>query len=408
MLNEKLNEMLKEYSSILDIGCGDGRNFNPTSGIYVGIDGNNRILSYKPETINFLMDYDFSDGNIPFLDKTFDVVLLIDVIEHLEKDKAVLLLKEAERIARERIIIYTPDGFLEQNEEEGKKRDPTFDEKDIHRCGFDRQELENMGYVIEVFPGDDVHNREYHALFGVKDLKLRISVVIPVYNQKPEYFQKAIESVINQTFKPYEIIIVDDGCEPPQNIILPDAKGIKVNLIRNIKNMGIGFSRQIGADAATGAYIAYLSSDDIWDKNFLEVMSAEAEKHPDKILFSSYFFIDGEDNIVSSSDVPSFENHEDFCIASWDAAEKNTMFVNFSTVFIPKKVFEKVKFDENLRFCEDLDFLLRSMKHFKYHPVNQPLLKYRTAGNLTGRILDKIPKQNIMIREKCREYWKNE
>ena len=170
-LGKILNKMLEGYKSVLDIGCGDGRNFNPVSGIYVGIDYNDRIFSYKPRTTNFLMKYDFSDGNIPFIDKTFDVVLLIDVIEHLEKDKAVLLLKEAERIAREKIIIYTPDGFLEQNEEEGKKRDPTFNRLDIHRCGFDKQELENMGYVIEIYPGDNVHNRKYNSFFGVKKLK---------------------------------------------------------------------------------------------------------------------------------------------------------------------------------------------------------------------------------------------
>ena len=168
-LGAKLNQILKDRS-VLDIGCGDGRNFNPNSGIYVGIDNNNRILSYKPNTTNFLMKYDFSNGLIPFLDKSFDAVLLIDVIEHLEKDKALILLKEAERIAKEKIIIYTPEGFLEQNEKEGKLRDPGFDTYDIHRCGFEKKELEEMGYVIEIYNGDSVHNRQYNALLGVKNV----------------------------------------------------------------------------------------------------------------------------------------------------------------------------------------------------------------------------------------------
>jgi SAM-dependent methyltransferase len=168
-LGKIIKEMVKGYS-ILDIGCGDGRTFNPNSGIYIGIDNNDRIFTYKPNTTKFLMKYDFSNGLIPFLDKNFDIVLLIDVIEHLEKDKAMILLKEAERIAKKKIIIYTPDGFLEQNEEEGKKRDVNFDKFDIHRCGFDKQELENMGYIILVFSGDNVHNRKYDALLGVKDV----------------------------------------------------------------------------------------------------------------------------------------------------------------------------------------------------------------------------------------------
>lgn len=163
-LGKEINEMIKD-KSVLDIGCGNGTALNPNSGIYVGIDNNDRIFTYKPNTVNFLMKYDFSNGLIPFLDKNFDVVLLIDVIEHLEKDKALILLKEAERIAKEKIIIYTPNGFLEQNEGKG---DPTFDKYDIHRCGFEKKELEEMGYVIEVYPGDGVHNRQYNALLGVK------------------------------------------------------------------------------------------------------------------------------------------------------------------------------------------------------------------------------------------------
>lgn len=173
----KLNQMLKN-KSVLDIGCGDGRNYTIDSGIYVGIDNNDRIYSYPPEfnrykslnTMQFFMKYDFSNGFIPFLDKSFDAVLLIDVIEHLEKDKALILLKEAERIAKEKIIIYTPEGFLEQNEKEGKQRDPTFDKYDIHRCGFDKKELEERGYIIEVYSGDGVHNRQYNALLGVKNV----------------------------------------------------------------------------------------------------------------------------------------------------------------------------------------------------------------------------------------------
>ena len=162
---------LTENKTILDIGCGDGRNYL-CSGIYVGIDNNERIYSHKLST-GFLMKYDFSNGIIPFINKNFDIVLLIDVIEHLEKDKAIILLKEAEWIAKEKVIIYTPDGFLEQNEKEGKERDPTFDKYDIHRCGFSRKELEDMGFVIiKVCPGDNVHNREYDALLGVKNVDM--------------------------------------------------------------------------------------------------------------------------------------------------------------------------------------------------------------------------------------------
>jgi len=241
---------------------------------------------------------------------------------------------------------------------------------------------------------------------------MKVSVIIPVYNQKPECLKEAIESVINQTVKPHEIIIVDDGSDnPPIEFALPDGGDI-IKIITNEKNMGIGYSRQRGVEEATGDYIAFLSSDDIWMPNFLEVMEKTLENlmepifRPRKILYSNYYFIDEEGNIINKTNFPYYDNHEDFCIACWEAAERNTMFVNFSTIFIPREVFNKVQFDKTLRYCEDLDFLLRSMKHFEYFLVNKPLLKYRVEGNLTSKILDKIPKQNESIRKKCMEYWK--
>ena len=232
---------------------------------------------------------------------------------------------------------------------------------------------------------------------------VKISCIIPVYNQKPEYFTQAVESVLNQTRKPDEIIIVDDGSDKP--IIEDFACSTDIKIIRNEKNMGIGFSRQRGVDEATGDYITFLSSDDIWDPNFLEVMIKEAEKHPQKIIYSNYDIIDGEGNIIRKFNSPSYDNHEDFCIACLENAYRNTMFVNFSCVFIPRKVFDKVKF--KYKFGEDLYFLLISMKHFEYHLVPQYLLKYRAVDNLTSRIRDKIPENNEKIIKEVKEYWEN-
>jgi len=237
---------------------------------------------------------------------------------------------------------------------------------------------------------------------------MEVSVIIPVYNQKPEYFKEALDSVLNQTVAPCEIIVVDDGSEilkiPKQNKM----PLIPIKVIRNEKNMGIGYSRQKGVEEAKGEYIAFLSSDDIWDKNFLKVMVENALVNPDKILYCAYYIINEKGEIINIFNPPNFENYDDFCIACWNAAERNTMFVNFSSIFIPKKVFDKVKFDKTLRYCEDLDFLLRSMKHFQYHLVNEPLLRYRATDNLTNKILNKIPEQNKKIREKCLRYWKSQ
>ena len=239
---------------------------------------------------------------------------------------------------------------------------------------------------------------------------MKVSVIIPVYNQKQKYFEECLNSVTYQTYKPEEVIIIDDGSDKIDvnaevNKILKDKK-ISIKILKNKKNMGIGYCRQRGVEEATGDYITFLSSDDVWDKNFIKRMVENAFLDPYKILFCSYYIINEKSDVIDIFNPPYFNDHDDFCIACWVAAEKNTMFVNFSTVFIPKDVFKIVKFDKSLRYCEDLDFLLRSMKHFKYKLVNEPLLLYRVADNLTSKIINLIPKQNEKIRKKCLEYWK--
>ena len=233
-------------------------------------------------------------------------------------------------------------------------------------------------------------------------LKMKVSVIIPSYNAKPEYLTEAIGSVINQTVKPYEIIIVDDGSDAPiMGTFASSADNIKI--IRNEKNMGIGFSRQRGVDNATGDYITFLSSDDIWDEKYLEIMIKTAKEQPNKILYSNYFMINEKSKIIATARVKGYDNHEDFCVACLDSAYKNTMFVNFSTTFFPKKVFEKLKF--KYRFGEDLYFLLISMRDFEYYFVQDYLLKYRAVDNTTSRIRHKIPENNDKIIKEVREYW---
>lgn len=238
---------------------------------------------------------------------------------------------------------------------------------------------------------------------------MKVSVIIPAYNTKQEYFKEAIESVINQTVKPYEIIIVDDGSDKPiiESFVREFSSKDNIKIVRNEKNMGIGFSRQRGVDEATGDYIAQLSSDDVWDEKFLETMMEVAKQQPNKILYSPYHLINEKSEIINTYDSISYDDHEDFCIACLEFAYKNSMFVNFSTTFFPKQVFEKVKFDADLRFGEDLDFLLKSMKHFEYYFVKSILLKYRAVDNLTSRIRHKIGENNDKIIKSVSEYWKN-
>ena len=121
---------------------------------------------------------------------------------------------------------------------------------------------------------------------------MKVTVIIPTCRTRP-FIYEAIASILNQTIKPDEIIIVDDSGEPNNPRITKIEETYKevpnFKIVHNEKNMGIGFSRQRGVEEATGDYICFLSSDDLWEPTYLEIMIKEAEKHPGKILYSKYY-----------------------------------------------------------------------------------------------------------------------
>ena len=101
-----------------------------------------------------------------FVDKSWDAIMCIDVIEHLEKEQALQLLRECDRIARKRIIMYTPRGFHAQDDGQGwGAANPEYQK---HRCGFVADEFKDAGYqYIYVFENIAVPSLYAVKTFGV-------------------------------------------------------------------------------------------------------------------------------------------------------------------------------------------------------------------------------------------------
>ena len=97
-----------------------------------------------------------------------------------------------------------------------------------------------------------------------------ISVIVPIYNVE-KYLTKCIESIINQTYKNLEIILVDDG-SPDKSPIICDEYAKKDNRIKVIhkKNGGLSDARNYGMSLATGEYISFIDSDDYIDEEMYE------------------------------------------------------------------------------------------------------------------------------------------
>lgn len=105
-----------------------------------------------------------------------------------------------------------------------------------------------------------------------------VSIVIPTYNQ-PVFLEEALESVFAQTFRDFEVIVVNDGSTDNTRHVL-EQYGDRIRLV-NQENQGIGRARNRGMDEATGRYIAFLDHDDLWHPSKLQIQVAFMQEHPD-------------------------------------------------------------------------------------------------------------------------------
>ena len=213
------------------------------------------------------------------------------------------------------------------------------------------------------------------------------SVIIPLYNKAP-YVEKAIRSVAAQTFREFELIVIDDGStdiaapQPPKGGAgltysdieqLIDGKGI---LIKQ-KNSGVSTARNNGVALASYPYICFLDADDWWAPTFLEEMKALIEEFPEAGIYGTGYYIVKHSRIrVATIGVDDgFEKGEiDYCRVY---AKTLCMPLWTGAVCIPKPVFEEEKgFKPALKLGEDFDLWIRIALKHKVVLLNKPLAYY--------------------------------
>jgi len=128
-----------------------------------------------------------------------------------------------------------------------------------------------------------------------------ISIIIPVYNVE-SYLKDCLESVINQTYKNLEIIIINDGSQDNSKEICYNyaKKDSRIKLI-NKKNEGVSAARNTGMDLATGEYISFIDSDDYIDNDMIEIFYKPEVNNKEKIVPRSLFQFIGYIIIIISA-----------------------------------------------------------------------------------------------------------
>ena len=182
----------------------------------------------------------------------------------------------------------------------------------------------------------------------------RIDIILPVFNSKKFIF-KTLVSIVNQTYKNWRLIIVDDASSDCStklitNFINNNLYKKKFILIKNKKNKGQAFSRNIALKNCSSTYIAFIDSDDIWQKNKLKVQINFMLKYKYCFSYTDYKTIKNKE--IKKIKVPNFFNYNDFI--------KNTSIAT-STMIIKKEILNRVSFP-NLRLCEDYYFKCKILK----------------------------------------------
>lgn len=218
-----------------------------------------------------------------------------------------------------------------------------------------------------------------------------ISIIIPSYNHEL-YIADAIQSVVNQTYSNWELIIVDDGSTDDSIAKIKSFKDERIYLIEQ-ENQGAHNAINRGLKQAKGEYLAVLNSDDIYEKDRISFMLKEMKKRPEIGFMCSYICVinsNGKELGIKKgwkNMEPWIVPHKELSFAAADGFKMNLLMNNFtsttSNFLFTRKLFEKIGGMRNLRFVHDWDFALRAAEVAECVIVEKPLLKYRVHESNT-------------------------
>ena len=210
------------------------------------------------------------------------------------------------------------------------------------------------------------------------------SVIIPLYNKAP-YIAKAIESVLGQTFRDFEVIVIDDGSTDQSLEVAKTFENKSITIISQ-PNSGVSTARNNGVKLAKHPYICFLDADDWWHPTFLEEMKRLITDFPDAGIYGSGYYIvkNGQERIAPIGVPQGFERGIiDYCEVY---AKTLCMPLTSISVVIPKHIFDEEKgFKSQLKLGEDFDLWIRIALKHQVILVNKPLAYYNQDVDVNNR-----------------------
>lgn len=236
-----------------------------------------------------------------------------------------------------------------------------------------------------------LNHTEEKMLELLKKERPLLSVVIPSYNHE-KYIGKAIESVLKQSYKNLELIIIDDGSKDNSVELIQSYKDDRITLVVQ-ENAGAHNAINKGLEMAKGEYLTILNSDDIFNNKRFEIMIKEMQKNKNVGFACSYIqVIDSEGNKLDIKEgwknlEPWTVPHPEKSFKATDDFKLNLIMTNFpsttSNFLFTRKLYEEIGGMRNLRFAHDWDFALRAAQVTDCMIIEQPLMEYRVHNTNT-------------------------
>lgn len=209
----------------------------------------------------------------------------------------------------------------------------------------------------------------------------KVSVILPCYNPNSEWVNSAIKSILNQTYKDLELILIDDGSiNNLKTLIEPNLRDRRLHYFYQ-QNKGFSSAINLGIKKSSGDYIGFIGQDDIWLPMKLEWQLNYFSIHNNShILYSDYYVMDSKGKIInlfSPKKYGSFSSKEDFI--------KNLFlfnFLGFETVLVKRRCFDDFDLlDEKMIGFSDHDMWLRLAKRYDMSYLNIVTVKKRAHKN---------------------------
>ena len=196
----------------------------------------------------------------------------------------------------------------------------------------------------------------------------KVSVVMPVYNTPDEVLKEAVESILNQTYKDFELLIINNGSCSDITTVIDKYSDSRIKYYEIKENHGVAAARNLGIEKMSGEYYAVMDSDDIASPDRLEKQVQIFEAEPDVLLCASLFKRFPEEVVVKAPLKPGL----------LDFLKRD--FLGHSTVMIRIGNKKEFLYQEEYEVCDDIELYSRLIMKGRFYVIPEALVNYRFEG----------------------------